>query len=86
MKKEINSSIPHWHPSCIAYHMIITISDSPIHLHFSNQRVIAIPDSSISINLSHHRVTLRQTGAHITSKHQSVTPQKFSLVDVHCEK
>ena len=32
------------------------------------------------------QVTLRQTGAHITSKHQSVTPQKFSLVDVHCEK
>ena len=32
------------------------------------------------------QVTLRQTGAHITSKHQSVTPQKFSLVDVQREK
>ena len=32
------------------------------------------------------QVTLRQTGAHITSKHQSVTPQKFTLVDVQREK
>lgn len=29
--------------------MIITISDSPIPLHFSNQRVIAIPDSAIAL-------------------------------------
>ena len=52
MKKEINSSIPHWHPSCIAYHMIITISNSPITLHFSNQRVIAISDNAITLNLT----------------------------------
>ena len=52
MKKEINSSIPHWHPSCIAYYMIITISDSPIPLHFSKQRVIAISDSAIALYLT----------------------------------
>ena len=49
MEKEINSSIPHWHPSCIANRMIITISDCPIPLHFSNHRVIAVSDSAITL-------------------------------------
>ena len=32
--------------------MIVTISNSPITLHFSNQRVIAIPDSAITLYLT----------------------------------
>ena len=52
MEKEINSSIPHWHTSCIANRMIVTISNSPITLHFSKQRVIAISDSAIALYLT----------------------------------
>ena len=51
-----------------------------------NKRHLSYITTNYELHYDKPQVTLRQTGAHITSKHQSITPQKFTLVDVHCEK
>lgn len=60
MKKEINSSIPHWHTSNIAYHMIVTISDSAITLYQITVHNFSTSSSKESLLIALFFVTERQ--------------------------